>query len=329
MIKTIFFPFSHISKDQLKVVTAFFSKVGFLPMVNDFRSDPILAELAEQGNLLPVFPLARDIGLVEKQVQSYLDWAKLHRGNEKNLKLLIKEQPYFMEDTALSNILSQIRKGTQKKETSSDHGNIGHGKKAVQDPFLLLKFAQLLDVQNEGIDDELDALEQSKSSLFSQLLGETSENNSGKSDSGIFSSSSPDPGRIMTKERVVSWFRYAVKKEMLNAAGKFPLLITTSPVVLDYMVSKCDGVINALDIDSIKVHENGCKNKDKWQYNFFKFLEEVIAGKSSSGIEQPEAGDNCIMSGRIKLCLFPEESIKEFLNIPGQSIAVCLVQLKS
>jgi len=327
MIKTIFFPFSHISKDQLKTVTSFFSGVTFLPMVTDFSSDPVLADLAGQGTLLPLFPLARDLELVEKQVQSYIDWADIHRGNEKNLRSLLKEQPYFMEDTALSTIQSQIRKGI-KKETSPDQ-NQTDIKESEHDPLLLLKFAQILDVQNEGIDDQLNNLEQSKSSLFLQLLGEIPEKNSGRSDSSISSPSSPDPGRIMTHERIVSWFRYAAEKGMFNVPGAFPFLITTSPAVLDYMESKCGGVINALDIDSIKVHENKCVNKDKWQQNLFLHLEEAIAGKSFPGMALPEVDDRCLVPGRIKLCLFPEQGMEKFLNIPGQSIAVCLVQLKS
>ncbi len=327
MIKTLFFPFSHISKDQLKSVTAFFPNLGFLPLVEDFKSDPMLARLTEQEILQPIFPLARDVQLVEKQVDSYLNWAQIHRGNEKNLKSLFKDQPYFMEDTGLSSIQSQIRKGTQKKEVSSAE------KKAGQNPLLLLKFAQLLDVQNEDIDDELNALDQSKASLFSELTGEVSEknseNSSEQSDSGSLNSPPSDPGRIMTEERVKSWFRYVGEKELFKEPGVSPLLITTSPAVMDYMVSESEGVINALDIDSIKVHENGCVNKGGWQQDFLLFLEEVIAGKSSSGVDRHEVDDNCLNSGRIKLCLFPEEGMKQFLNMPDQSIAVCLVQLKS
>ncbi len=324
MIDTMFFPFSHISKNQLTSVTAFFQNMGFLPLVKDFTADPILADLAEKNILHPIFPLAQELGEAEKQVQSYLDWAKLHRGNEKNLKALLKEEPYFMDATGLSSIQSQIRRGV--KQSLSDQ------KKKVPNPLLLLKFAQLLDVQNEGIDDELTALEKSNASLFSELIGETpaekAEEKSEKFDRGLPDSGYLDPGRIMTKERVVSWFRYAANREIFKQPGA-PLLVTTSPAVLDYMVSQCEGVINALDIDSIKVHENDCEKKSNWLQGFSQFLKETIAENNASGSAQPEADDTCFLSGKIKLCLFPEGGMKAFLNIPDQSIAVCLVQLKS
>ncbi len=193
---------------------------------------------------------------------------------------------------------------------------------------LLLKFAQLLDVQNEGIDDELTAFEKSKTSLFSELTGELSEKKSEKSARDLEDSAYSDPGRIMTRERIMAWFRYAGGKMIFNQPGT-PLLVTTSPAVLDYMVSRCEGVINALDIDSIKVHENDCEKKNNWLQDFSQFLKETIAENNVSGSAQPEADDTCFLSGRIKLCLFPEGGMKAFLNIPDQSIAVCLVQLKS
>ena len=320
MIKTMFFPFAHISKNQLTSVTAFFQNMGLLPLVPDFASDPLRAVLTGKGILHPLFSSAQELGGVEKQVQSYLDWAKLHRGNEKNLKSLLKEEPYFMDATGLSSIQSQIKRGV--KETGSDP------KKEVQNSLLLLKFAQLLDVQNEGIDDELTVLETSKNSLFSELTGEILEKNFETFARLLEDSAYADPGRIMTKERVLSWFRYAGEKKIFQQPSA-PLLVTTSPAVLDFMVSRCEGVINALDIDSIKVHENDCEKKCSWQKNFSQFLKEIIAGKNSSGSVQPEADDTCHLSGRIKLCLFPEDGMKAFLNIPDQSIAVCLVQLKS
>jgi hypothetical protein len=320
MLKTMFFPFAHISKNQLTSVTAFFQNVGLLPLVPDFASDPLGAALAEKGILHPLFSSAQELEGVEKQVQSYLDWAKLHRGNEKNLKSLLKEEPYFMDATGLSSIQSQIKGGV--KETGSDP------KKEVQNPLLLLKFAQLVDAQNEGIDDELRVLENSKNSLFSELTGEISGKKFEAPARTLEDPAYADPGGIMTQERVLSWFRYACEREIFNQPGA-PLLVTTSPAVLDFMVSRCEGVINALDIDSIKVHENDCEKKCSWQHNFFQFLKETIAGKKSSGSVQPEADDRCCLSGRIKLCLFPEGGMKAFLNIPDQSIAVCLVQLKS
>ena len=336
MITPLFFPFSHMRKDQLKSVTAFFQKISFLPLVTDFNTDQQLTRLIEQDILQPIFLSDGEIDVVEKQVRSYQDWAQLHRGNEKNFRGLLQKQPYFTEDTGLSNIQSQIRHGTQKKEApgeSVDSVDSAEQQKKTPDPLLLLKFAEILDVQNEEIEDELTLLEQSKASLFSQLLGETPGKKSGKksekSASDLFLSSADDPGSIMTEERVVSWFRYSQKKGVFKGEGSTALLVTTSPAVLDFMVSRCEGVINGLDIDSIKVHENECEKKCEWQQDFYRVLETIMDSKSSSGVTPPMSDDTCSLTGSIRLCLFPGDSTKVFLNMPDQSIAVCLVKLKS
>lgn len=326
MITPLFFPFSHMRKDQLESVTAFFQKIFFLPLVADFNADRKFTRLIAQDILQPIFPSDGDLEVVERQVRSYQDWAQLHRGNEKNFRALLQEQPYFTDDTGLSSIQSQIRRGTQKKEAPEESAE---QKKKRPDPLLVLKFAEILDVKNEEIEDELAVLEQSKASLFSQLLGETSEKKSEKSDSGPSFSSADDPGSIMTEERVISWFRYSQKKGVFKGPGNTAFLVTTSPAVLDFMVSRCEGVINGLDIDSIKVHENECENRCRWHQDFSDFLEKIIVNESSSGVALSKSDDTCSLTGKIRLCLFPGDSIKAFLNIPGQSIAVCLVQLKS
>jgi len=318
----MFFPFSHMRKDQLESVTAFFQKISFLPLVADFNADREFTRLIAQDILQPIFPSDGDLEVVERQVRSYQDWAQLHRGNEKNFRALLQEQPYFTDDTGLSSIQSQIRRGTQKKEAPEESAE---QKKKRPDPLLLLKFAEILDVKNEEIEDELAVLEQSKSSLFSQLLGETSETLYPDPSFAI----ADDPGSIMTEERVISWFRYSQKKGVFKGPGSTAFLVTTSPAVLEFMVSRCEGVINGLDIDSIKVHENECENRCRWHQDFSDFLEKIIVNESSFRVAPPTSDDTCSLTGKIRLCLFPGDSIKAFLNIPGQSIAVCLVQLKS
>ncbi len=317
----LFFPFSHITQYQLKVISAFFSKLGYFPLKPDLNSDPILARLMENNILAPLFSSAETLKAIEQQLQSYVSWANVHKGNENNLKSLIQEPPYFSEVTELARVQTQIKGGNiQEPETA---------KKPGQNPLLLLKFAQMLDAQKEEIDEKLQRVAQNRSSLFSQLKGELLETELEKIIPGFPDPERDDPGRVMTEERVVSWIRYAVKKGLFNQAESSPLLVTTSPAVLDCFTSKTLDVINALDIDSIKVHENGCPHKQAWQQAFSHFLEEPIIGRSVSGTCLPWAEDSCVLSGQIKLCIFPGGDINAFFNIPGKQLKVCLVQLKS
>ena len=337
----LFFPFTHTSKEQLKTISAFFSKIGFLPLVKDFTSYPILAELTEQGILEPYFPPAQRLVQVEKQVQSYVDWARLNRGNEKNFNALLKEPPYFFDDTGLASIQSQIRKGTktyrevinrEKSVPEKPDQKKPDQKKPDQNPLLLLKLAQLLDIQNEAIDEQLQMLEQKRAALFSELKGGEGTGNPKKNDpfhnDPIHNDIDPnDPGMVMTRERITAWMRYASEEGFFKENDNPPVLVTTSSAVLDYLMSKFEYVINALDIDSLKVHEDGCKNKQKWQQDLYLFLKEIIVRKGVGGKDLPGAEDGCSLSGQIKLCLFPGASMNEFFNVPGKQVAVCLVKL--
>lgn len=323
----LFFPFSHITRYQLKVLSAFFSNLGYFPLKPDVSSDPMFARLTENNILTPLFSSAETLKTIEHQVQSYVDWANVHKGNENNLKSLIQDHPYFSEVTELARVQAQI-----KARIKSGPNRILEpepGEKPLQDPLLLLKFAQLLDAQKEEIDEKFQRVAQSKSLLFSQLKGETLETGLEKMVPGAPDPEMDDPGRVMTEERVVSWARYAVKKGLFKEAGISPLLVTTSPAVLDFLMSKTREKINALDIDSIKVHENVCPHKQAWQQAFSHFLEEAIIGRSVSGTCLPWTEDSCALSGQLKLCIFPGGDINAFLNIPGKQLVVCLVQLKS
>jgi len=327
----LFFPFTHSSKEQLKTLSAFFSKIGFLPLVKDFKSHPILAGLTEQGILEPYFPSIQRLVQVEKQVQSYVDWAQINRGNEKNLKSLLKEQPYFFDDTGLASIQSQIRNRT-KKDRGARNGEKPVQENNAQDPLLLLKFAQLLDIQNEDVDEQLHVLEQTRASLFSELKGggdiaDPEKTGFIQNDPGQNSKGQNDPGVFMTRERIASWMRYASEKGLFKENDNPPVLVTTSPAVLDYLMSRFEYVINALDIDSLKVHEDGCENKQKWQQDLYGSIKEISIREGSIEKELPVVKDGCSLSGQIKLCLFPGASINEFFNVPGKQIAVCLVKL--
>ncbi len=332
----LFFPFTHFSMEQLKTMAAFFPKIGFLPLVKDFTSHPILAGLTEQGVLEPYFPSAQRLVQVEKKEQSYLEWARLNKGNEKNFKSLLKEQPYFFDDSGPASIQSQILNGTGKDREASN------GEKPVQennvhDPLLLLKFAQLLDIQNEDVDEQLNALEQTRASLFSELRGEVDMADTEKTDSiqnSLYqkvksqkSKSQNDPGLFMTRERIASWMRFACEKGFFKKNENFPILVTTSPAVLDYLLSRFEYVINILDIDFLKVHEEGCENKQKWQQDLYEFLKEIIVRQGSIEKKLPVVEDGCSLSGQIKFCLFQGASMNEFFNVPGNQVAVCLVKL--
>ena len=315
----IFFPFSYISQDQLATLQAFFSSFAFFPAASDLEHLVRLQELADKGTAVPVFSSREDLILVDRQFEEYMAWVKVHKGNEHNLRFLLKDNPYFTSDSDVTAIKSQIR-GTReviKPQQSAKDG--------LLKDLLFLKMARQCDQEKESIDLQLANIDRAGNRIFSRLLGEEDPVEAavpgGKP--GI-----PDPGAIMTRERIEAWARCMMHSNIVENTGESPVFVTTSEAVVDYLETISSDAINALDIDPIKVHENECENKIGWQRQVFEHL--MCAAKGDKGRQNhlPEVKDECFISGQIKLSLFSGNNIHNLFNLKDKQIAVCLIRLK-
>jgi len=317
----IFFPFSHISQDQLAALQTFFSSFAFFPASADLGHSIRLRELADKGKAVPVFLSQNDLTLVARQFEQYMDWVKVHKGNEHNLRVLLMDNPYFTSDSDLTAIKSQIRGEKTKIKPQQQEKDV-----LLRD-LLFLKMTRQCDQEKEAIDFQLANIDKAGNRMFSTLLGEedpmATRVSGGKS--GI-----PDPGATMTRERIQAWSRCMIHYDGFRTAGASPLLVTTSEAVVDYLETISSDTINALDIDPIKVHENDCEKKTGWQQQVFEQL--VCAAKEDTGRQKYslEVMDECLLSGQIKLSLFSGNNIHEIFDLKDEQIpvSVCLIRLK-
>lgn len=132
----------------------------------------------------------------------------------------------------------------------------------------------------------------------------------------------------MTAQRVASWTAYMAGKGYLENQGTPCVFITTSQAVYDWFETNCKDLVNPLDIEQIKVHENVCKNKKQWQDQFCEILEQAVKGKGNQEQGLPGADDGCSLSVQIKLGLFSGNEVSRLFNPPDKQICVCLVRLK-
>ena len=318
----LFFPFTHITQKQLNITLAFFPSFQYLPGSRDFKHDQVLQELCELGQIHPIFLSPEEFETVEQKVEQYRAWAQIHKGDEVNLKSLLKDSPYFTSDTNVTAIKSQI-KGF--KEDKADSGAVESTESALQHNLLFLKIAQLCDEQNERIDLKLKKLDTSRDKLMSTLRGldsPLSDIQDSKMDAD------KDLGAMMTRERIYAWSGCMVQKGALEQEGGSPLFITTSEAVFSYLESICKDVINALDIDKIKVHENECENKDEWQHQFCDDLMRAVQTGGNRENKLPKVSDKCLLSGQIKLNIFSGDDINQVFNCSDKQIPVCLIKLK-
>lgn len=315
----IFFPFSHISKQQLDTLQAFFTSFAYFPAAVDLNHQPELRDVAGEGLINPLFSSKEDLSIVDQTFNQYMSWVKLHRGNEDNLKYLLKKTPHFTSDSDLPAIKSQIRGTHPKLEPRLNE------KERLYQDLVFLKIARHWDQNNEAIDSDLRGVDQVRTGIFSDLLGE--DNLDHVSESGG-KPLADDPGATMTRERVAAFARCLNHSKVFETLDSPPLFITTSEAVVDYLETISSDVINALDIGPIKVHENECKEKTEWQRQVLEQLE--YAGKNDAVFNNGRmlVTDGCSAEGQITLKFFSGNKIPYLFHLKDEKMRVCLIRLK-
>jgi len=315
----LFFPFSHVDEIQRTTMAAFFSRFIFLPLAADLSQSPDMVPLVNDDAAVPAFTAGPRLEEVASRVHAWMTWARMHRGNEHNLKSLIRDTPYLTDHLGPAPIQSELRsrmagKALQKPENSSRE----------PDPLLFSIIARLTDAQNEAIDQAMAELEKKRTALFSRLRGDTPPEYSGKS-----RPSRRDPGAVMTRERIRAWAACA-REAGLFSNQKPVIFATTSAAVFDQVSANASQVINALDIDGIKVHEDGCDHQAEWQKQVLNLIGTVADGSVDEAraleILGPMA-DACALTGGIQVQTMEGPDLETKLNLPGKGLRVCRVTL--
>lgn len=314
----LFFPFTHITQNDLDTILTFLPQFHCLSINRDFKKNRVLHQISNQGKIIPHFLSPETLASVEQKAEQFFEWARIHKGDELNLKSLVKDNPYFTSDSDVTAIQSQIR-GNKKDGQDSLSEDL-----SFQKDLLFLKMAQLYDEQKEGIDLELKDLTQTSDDLVSTLRGlEDFEEEINNTKPENYT----DSGTIMIRERILAWFRCMKTMKLLNQEEAAPLFITTNREVFYYFESNCKDTINILDIDNIKVHGTRCENQGRWKDQFEGYFMSAIKGSGSSDNNLPEVNDRCSKRGQIKVCNFAGGDINKIFNLADKHISVCLIQL--
>ncbi len=318
----VFFPFSHVDQHQRRALATVFPNFQYLPLAADLPKNSPMKPLVEKKVATPVFTSDDRLGQVESQVAAWLDWAALHKGNQRNLKSLLKDSPYFIDDAGPGVIQSELRARIRQDVP----GKIGTSPSV--DPLLFLKIAQITDAHNAAVDAELADLEKRRAALFADLRGDPD---------AIVPDTAQirfrDPGLSMTGARIRAWSAFAREENVF--AGERPMvLITTSSAVFDFLAAISPRFINALDIGYIKVHEHGCVRRPEWQNHFLDILEKIVTHQYPENQNNlPEdllpAMDDCSMFARLQVGIFSGLELENHTGLPGKRHVVCRVAVKA
>ena len=111
-----YFPFTHITYQACRTLTAFFS--GFQYLDIEKTGKPGKNTCKGDESMVPL-RLPRDmIQKADHLFSQYREWAEIHQGSENTLKILLQENPYFTEDSHVTAIKSRLKNaGPAKQDT--------------------------------------------------------------------------------------------------------------------------------------------------------------------------------------------------------------------
>nr|WP_321403748.1 hypothetical protein [uncultured Desulfobacter sp.] len=318
MINFYFFPFTFMDNRQAKAISCFFNHFNLLDIHDGGVLPEPMAGLEAQGRLNRVGLDREKLALAEQQVRSYLDWAAIHKGNEKNLRFLIREKMFFKDDSGVAAIRAGIRNGAGSHTLEPTAGRDSN------ESLVFLKLADIHDRQSQDIQTALDSLDQENAALFAELKGDE------EIASAVNHVPYSEPGQAMTEKRIKAWLKAAVDAACFDQDGT-KVLITTSRAVMDGFLGGAGEAINALDIDSIKVHEKDCEFIDRQRLKIHAIIEQMAQGLTPDfENEYFEGADQGSVTGRIQIRFFSglgDVNVTE--KNPGGQIGVCLVELNS
>lgn len=317
------FPANDVIPDDVRIIQSCLPRMNMFFLDNSWQKKEAAARLAEQKRLIPHVITEAYQTFIEQKTAEFMNWAEINKGNEHNLKHLLKEQAWFTDETDITAIKSSL-----KKESASGSG-AGGG--SWEKDLLFLQMARIHDEQNENINQEMENIRRRQSSLFADLKGDPAFLEIAEEHSGPFRTGRED--FFMIERRIKAYSRIVFgPKDFFKPQGKEllnPLLITADEEVFSFVESSCTNFIKLLDIDKLKVHENNCSEKDRWQEQFADFLADAVSNRHNDSSRLKNAADDCSLKGRVRLGVILEKDVKSIFDLDFEELPVCLIRLSS
>ena len=326
MNEFLFFPFTFMDACQARTMACFFERFGILDIHPESPLPPPMSDLEASGALSRIPVDTKMLAAAKLKVRAWLDWAAINRGNEKNLRALIRETTFLKDDSGVAAIRSDIRSGIQREGQIKDQ--TPEATPADQHGALVfLQLAHMYDFENQEIQNALDALDAENDALFAELKGE------GGAGVSTLAKDENDPGLAMTLERIKAWWSVAFDAGLFSKETT-PVLITASRAVMDEFCAGCGKQINTLDIKSIKVHHNGCELTKQRHLEMNRILTQMAAGQTvepeTTHLDDTETDpETNLRTGQIQIRFYSGDQMKMNDRNPGGQVGVCLVELNS
>ncbi len=156
-----------------------------------------------------------------------------------------------------------------------------------------------------------------------------------------------DRGSLMTEQRMHAWSMLLMSKledcinqgqpvknliqqdeKLIHEGKKYShddcrglnefLWVTTSPAIVNFLISVSEKSKLMLDMDNFKVHKENCMYRDQWQEAFYRSVKTAINGGNWNLDSFIPEDDCCSIFADVKLYLFSGENVKRLFYFSQQ-----------
>jgi len=322
MMQPIFFPFTHLRANDIKILSSLFRSTVFFPAATPEEFKESFKHIGEIDFLSPVYADNEGFKKALQKVKEYRAWGELNQDSKVSLKTFLQETPYLTDNDGVSH----IRAGITQNKTKPDSVEVEEI--SLTKNLMFLRLAKIYDEENENLYNQFCQVEQNELKLFSDIKGfdlDTDDYDEKNIQNKQIKTN--DLGSYMTSQRISSWVDFFNKNKPFNSFDLPLLFVTTSTAVMEYLMSNATNIIKLLDNDNLKVHEQKCGNKEQWLNTFNEFVEHLVISREQALDGFIERDDNCALEVKIKLYLLQGDVISSFFKGIGKTVPVCFISV--
>lgn len=278
-MKPVYFPFTTITEPALTAVAACFGP----PVVYQAwgRIPELLAKWAEEGRIEIRVPISEDEDHLDRVLHEFRQWSEAHRGTDTRFFKTQRQTVPFFSESSRTQILRDIR-------TRADEKPAAPAADPLFESRLFLLIAQIWDLQNQEVDQDLKSIQSFEMALQRHMKGPE------ESEFPVERYGPPqDLGTHMTLERLRAWARIMAGSEEIPG-----LLVTDSPAVFETVLDQIPQPRRLLRQKGIAADAGPRASREA----FLKDLDKLASEKEFSG--EALSGPGTGSTGGISLELY-------------------------
>jgi hypothetical protein len=276
-MKAIYFPYTYFHRETLETIQACLgSFVVYQPSESNVP-DSIRRWAAD--NLIELCtPTFGDDDRLDLVVKEYHQWAALHsskQGVDLSYLQHHRDRPPFFDDTASSQIRSDIKRRLETDAARSD--KIPDDAIRLLEARIYLSIAQQLDVQSESVQQDMQRVSDLEKTLLKDLTG----SNGTSGESSVILDDGRTQQEYMLSQRMDAW-SWLLMADTVNAESEVPgLFVTSSRAAMERVVESQPQVQTLAHIDGIPVAADTESLDLNWQNRIVKLLSSLARGEQA------------------------------------------------